>query len=88
MATVKFNWKETKPDTSTMVSRFRHFLEVTDPKYYIVPNKEIKESVDTCLHYKSLSEAAPDGQIDITDEEKQKIMKGVKVMNSSTNDVG
>ena len=71
-----------------MTSRFRHFLEVTNPKYYIVPDKEIRESVDLCLHYKSLSAAAPDGDIEVTQEEHEKITKGVKIMNSSTNDVG
>ena len=86
--TLKFNFKETKPDLSTMRSRFRHFISVTDPRYFMISNKEIKESVDTVLHYKQLCENAPDGEIEVTSDERQQIMKGVKVMNSSTNDVG
>ena len=84
----KFNFKETKPDLSTMGSRFRHFVSVTDPRQFMVPDAEIRKSVDVVLHYKKLCEAAPNGDIEVTSDEREQIMKGIKVMNSSTNDVG
>lgn len=40
------------------------------------------------LHYKELCEHATNGDIEVTSDERDKIMKGIKIMNSSTNDVG
>jgi hypothetical protein len=71
-----------------MGSRFRHFCDVTDPKYFIIPDKEIVEAVDTVMKYKNLAKEHDDGQIEVTEEERANIVKGVRIMNSSTNDVG
>ena len=71
-----------------MSARFRHFCDVTDPKYFIIPDKEIGEAVDTVMKYKALSKEADDGTIEVTEEERLSIVNGVKIMNSSTNDVG
>ena len=43
--------------------------------------------MDNTLKYKALCDAAG-GDIEVTEEEKEKIMAGIRIMNSSTNDVG
>ena len=53
--TVKFSFEETKPDCSTIISRFTHFLKVTDPKYFIIGDNEIQAGVDTVKKYKELA---------------------------------
>ena len=71
-----------------MSARFKHFCDVTDPKYFIIPDEEIGEAVETVMKYKALSKDSENGEIDVTEEERASICRGVKVMNSSTNDVG
>ena len=86
--TVKFSFDETKPDCSTIMSRFTHFLKVTDPAYFIKPDSEIQEGVAIVKKYQDLADKTSDGVIEVTQEEKLKILNGVDLMNSSTNDVG
>ena len=40
------------------------------------------------MKYKALTKESADGEIEVTEEERASICRGVKVMNSSTNDVG
>jgi len=86
--TVKFSFKETEPDCSTIMSRFTHFSEVTNPKYFFLSDTEIEAGVETVKKYKELADKSSDGTIEITHDEKAKILNGVDLMNSSTNDVG
>lgn len=51
-----------------MGARFRHFLDVTDPKYFILGDKEIGDAVDTVMKYKEMSKKTDDGEIEITEE--------------------
>ena len=44
---VAFNFEDTKPDVSTFMSRFQHFLKVTDPELFFVGDSEIRSSVGT-----------------------------------------
>jgi sideroflexin-5 len=85
---IKFHFKETQPNLNSMGARFRHFCDVTDPRYFIISDKEIGEAVENVKKYKALSKDSADGEIEITQEERIMICRGVKIMNSSTNDVG
>jgi len=53
-----------------------------------VPDEEIKVGVATVKRYKAISEIAQNGEINVSKDEKAKILRGIKLMNASTNDVG
>ena len=86
--TVKFSFDETEADCSTMMARFKHFLKVTDPKYFMMGDAEIEAGVATVLKYKEMASKTPDGLIEVTHAEKASILNGIDLMNSSTNDIG
>lgn len=86
---VTFNFSQVEPDTRTFYSRFSHFLEVTDPYYFfLASDQEIIDSVKDVQKYKQMAKDSPYGDIKITNQEKEKIIKGIKLMNANTNDVG
>jgi len=61
---------------------------VTDPKYFFTGDDEIVKGVNTVQQFKKMAEAAPDGKIQITAQEKESILNGIKLMNANTNDMG
>ena len=85
---IKFSFKETEPNLSTFSSRFMHFYGVTNPKNFFVSDQEIMDGVKTVAKYKDLAKQAADGVIEVTQEEKQSILKGIELSNSSANDKG
>ena len=54
----------------------------------MVGDAEIEEGVKTVKKFKKMAEESKDGKIMITQQDKDAILHGVKLMNSSTNDVG
>ena len=50
--TVKFSFDETEADCSTMLARFKHFLKVTDPKYFMMGDAEIEAEWQLYLNIK------------------------------------
>lgn len=85
---MKFSFKETEPNLTTMQSRFMYFFGVTNPKNFMVGDAEIQAGVDTVNKYKEMAAKAEDKTIEITLAEKEQILRGVELMNSSTNDTG
>ena len=67
---IAFNFNETKPDTSTFLSRAMYFFSVTNPLNFTVPETEIVEGVNTVKQYKELAKQSPDGTIQVTPTEK------------------
>lgn len=85
---MKFSFKETEPNLKTMQSRFMYFFGVTNPKNFMVSDVEIKAGVDTVNKYKEMAAKSEDQTIEITLAEREQILRGVELMNSSTNDTG
>ena len=85
---VKFSFKETEPDMSSFLSRFKHFYGVTNPANYFVPDSETLDGIKTVQKFKALAKASPDGVIDVTPEERTAIYRGIELANSSANDLG
>jgi hypothetical protein len=85
---IRFSFKETEPDLSTFQSRFTHFWSVTNPKNFFVSDQEIRAKVELVKKYKELANSTSEGSILISEQEKRDIMRGVELMNASTNDVG
>ena len=83
---VKFTFKETEPDMSSFATRFKHFYGVTNPVNYFVADKEIEDGIKTVDKFKALAKASPDGVIEVTQEEKKAIYRGIELSNSSAND--
>lgn len=87
-AKIKFSFKETEPDLSTFMSRFKHFYGVTHPKNFIVGDEEILDGVKTVKKFRDLAKESADGVIEITQVEKDSILRGIELSNSSANDKG
>ena len=54
-------------------------------------DEEILDAVKTVKHFKDLANNEGQGEdktIEVTEEQKQKIKRGIELMNSSTNDKG
>ena len=85
---LKFSFKETEPNLSTFGSRFMHFYGVTNPKNWFVSDEEILNGVNTVAKYKDLAKQTQDGVIEVTQDEKSSILKGIELSNSSANDKG
>jgi len=85
---IQFNFKETEPRLDTFMQRAKHMLTLTNPILFFVPNSEITEGVKVVKHFKELAKSAEGGTITITQEEKQKILRGIELMRASTNDQG
>lgn len=60
---ITFSFEEIEPDTKTFTSRLLHFLEVTDPKYFMASDEEISSGVDTVKKFKKLAKESQDGKI-------------------------
>lgn len=65
-----------------------HFVNVTYTPLWFVPDEEIQEGVNTVNKYKELASQTPNGDISVTEDERNKILRGVELMYSSTNDTG
>lgn len=63
-------------------------MKVTNPWNFFASDEEIQEGVETVKKYKGIAKETGDGKINITHTERQKILRGVELMNSCTNDVG
>ena len=85
---IKFSFKETEPNLSTFSSRFHYFFGVTNPKNFFVPDAEILDGVRTVNKFKDLAKKSPDGVIEVTQAEKDSILRGIELANSSANDKG
>jgi hypothetical protein len=85
---VQFSFKETEPNLLTFAGRFFHFISVTHPKNFFATDEEILLGVETVKHYRHAAMLKPDGVIDITQGEKERILRGIELMRASTNDVG
>ena len=85
---IQFNFKETEPPSDTFMRRATHMLTVTNPKLFFVPDEEIVAGVKVVKHFKALAKASEGGNIQITQEEKEKILRGIELMNACTNDQG
>jgi hypothetical protein len=85
---IKFSFNETEPNLSTFNSRFMHFFGVTYPANYFVSDQVILDGVATVSKFKALAKQSPDGVIEVTQEEKKAIYRGIELSNSSTNDLG
>ena len=85
---LKFSFKETEPNLSTFGSRFMHFYGVTNPKNWFVSDEEIMNGVNTVAKYKDLAKQTQDGMIEVTQDEKSSILKGIELSNSSADDKG
>ena len=85
---IEFSFKETQPDLSTFKDRFLYFVRVTNLMNFFVPATEIRPYVEKVKMYKNMAKMSPDGKIYIPSSEKQKILRGIELMNSTTNDSG
>ena len=85
---VSFNFNETKPDFSSFPMRYKYLLSVTDPFNAFYSNKEIRDGVATVKKYKEMATKTTTGDIQVSMTEKANILRGVRMMNSCTNDVG
>jgi len=63
-------------------------MNVTYTPLWFVPDDEIQEGVQTVKDYKAIAANSPNGDIEVTADEKKKILRGVELMYSSTNDTG
>tara|TARA_B110001450_G_C17584655_1_gene466444 strand:- start:402 stop:1115 length:714 start_codon:yes stop_codon:yes gene_type:complete len=86
--TINFSFKEIEPNLSTFDKRFMHFFGVTNPINFFVDDKEVEEGVILVNKFKDLASKSENGTIQITVEEKTKIIRGIELMNASTNDTG
>jgi hypothetical protein len=85
---VKFSFKETEPDLSTFMTRFKYFYGVTNPVHYFTTDQEILDGVQTVRKYRQMAKESPDGVIEITQDEKQSILRGIELSNANANDKG
>lgn len=65
-----------------------YFFGVTNPKNFMVSDVEIQAGVDTVNRYKEMAAKSENQTIEITLAEREQILRGVELMNSSTNDTG
>jgi hypothetical protein len=86
--TISFNFKETETDNSNYLSRLKANLKVTNPALFFISDQDVLAGVETVKKYEALSKSAPGGTIQVTQQEKESILRGLELWNAHCNDKG
>ena len=85
-STVDFSLRDITTNQSSFVTRCAHFLNVTNPMFFMYSDSQIQDAVKTVKTATAACEASENGVIKMSTTEKANVILSKKIMNSNCND--